>query len=45
MDQESIAEHIRVYCRLRPDLPEDSGGDSDFYLTGIVNVSTHLAFS
>ena len=23
-----------MYCRLRPELPEDSGGEGDFYLTG-----------
>eukprot|EP00602_Paraphysomonas_sp_CaronLab_P003698 CAMPEP_0185031642 /NCGR_PEP_ID=MMETSP1103-20130426/19224_1 /TAXON_ID=36769 /ORGANISM="Paraphysomonas bandaiensis, Strain Caron Lab Isolate" /LENGTH=602 /DNA_ID=CAMNT_0027567223 /DNA_START=94 /DNA_END=1899 /DNA_ORIENTATION=+ len=41
MESESISEHIRVYCRLRPELPEDpsSGfsereGEGEFYLTG-----------
>lgn len=34
MDEDFISEHIKVFCRLRPDLPEDSGGDNDFYLTG-----------
>jgi hypothetical protein len=42
MDQDFISEHIRVFCRLRPDLPEDSSGESDFYLTS-ASKCTHLS--
>lgn len=34
---ESIAENVRVYCRVRPDMPEESpeaGEEENLYLTG-----------
>ena len=29
-----IAENVRVYCRVRPDLPEDTTEEANFYVTG-----------
>lgn len=34
MEKETISEHIKTFIRIRPDLPEDSQGENDTYLTG-----------
>lgn len=33
MEKDDIQENIKVFCRLRPELPEDNSQESQFYLT------------
>jgi hypothetical protein len=41
MEQDNnINEHIKVFCRIRPELPEDNNSENQFYITGDGSEST-----